>query len=147
MFQGASQINLDAKGRLAVPVKHRESLAAPSSGQLMLTAHPHKCLLLYPLAAWEPICAQVMAFPSMDPRTAVWRRMLIGFANEISLDNAGRILLPPELRAYAGIDKQTMFVGQGKGFEIWSLTAWQEQLNALTSGAAGLPPGTENFSL
>jgi MraZ protein len=56
-------------------------------------------------------------------------------------------LLSPELRTFAGIEKQVMFVGQGSHFEVWSLTAWNEQIAALTSGAAGLPPGTENFSL
>jgi MraZ protein len=73
--------------------------------------------------------------------------MLIGFAENTTLDNAGRILLSPELRTFAGIEKQIMFVGQGTHFEVWSLTAWNEQIAALTSGAAGLPPGTENFSL
>lgn len=147
VFQGASQINLDAKGRLAVPVKHREALAAPSAGQLVMTAHPHKCVLLYPEAHWEPIRQRVMTFPSLDATASVWKRMLIGFAENTTLDNAGRILLSPELRAFAGIEKQIMFVGQGTHFEVWSLTAWNEQIAALTSGAAGLPPGTENFSL
>jgi MraZ protein len=147
VFQGASQINLDGKGRLAVPVKHRDALSAPSAGRLMLTAHPHRCLLLYPLAAWEPIRDRVNTFPSLDATASAWKRMLMGFADELALDNSGRILISPELRAYAGIEKQTMFVGQGSHFEIWSLPAWQDQLKALTSGAAGLPPGTENFSL
>lgn len=147
MFQGASQINLDAKGRLAVPVKHREALAAPSAGQLVMTAHPHKCVLLYPEANWEPIRQRVMTFPSLDATASVWKRMLIGFAENTTLDNAGRILLSPELRTFASIEKQIMFVGQGTHFEVWSLNAWNEQIAALTSGAAGLPPGTENFSL
>ena len=73
--------------------------------------------------------------------------MLIGFAENTTLDNAGRILLSPELRTFAGIEKQLMFVGQGTHFEVWSLNAWNEQIAALTSGAAGLPPGTENFAL
>ncbi len=147
MFQGASQINLDVKGRLAVPVKHRDGLSAPSGGRLVLTAHPDKCLLLYPQATWEPIRDRVMKFPAMNATASVWKRMLIGFAEELMLDNAGRILVSPEMRAFAGIEKQIMFVGQGSHFEVWSLTAWNEQLSALTSGSAGLPPGTEDFSL
>lgn len=147
MFQGASQINLDAKGRLAVPVKHRDGLASPSEGKLVLTAHPHGCLVLYPLAAWEPKRDQLNKFPSLDRTASAWKRLLIGFAEEITLDAAGRLLVSPELRAYAGIEKQVMFVGQGSHFEVWNLAAWNDQLKALTSGAAGLPPGTENFSL
>jgi MraZ protein len=147
VFQGASQISLDAKGRLAVPVKHRDPLAAPSAGKLVLTAHPEGALLLYPLQAWEPIRNKVMTFPSLDRTAALWKRLLIGFAEDVLLDNAGRILVSPELRNYAGIEKQIMMVGQGTHFEIWNLSAWNDQLKALTSGAAGLPPGTENFSL
>jgi MraZ protein len=147
MFQGASQINLDVKGRLAVPVRHRDGLSSPSQGQLVLTAHPHKCLLLYPAAAWEPIRDQVMKFPAMNQTTAVWKRMLIGFAEDVTLDNAGRINVSPELRAFAGIEKQIMFIGQGSHFELWSLAAWNEQLSTLTSGQVALPPGTEDFSL
>jgi MraZ protein len=147
MFQGASQINLDVKNRLAVPVKHRVGLEQPSNGKLVLTANPDRCLLLYPQAAWEPIRDRVMKFSAMNATTSVWKRMLIGFAEDIELDSGGRILLSPELRSFAGIEKQIMFIGQGSHFEIWSLTAWNEQLSKLTSGAAGLPPGTEDFSL
>jgi MraZ protein len=147
VFQGASQISLDAKGRLGVPVKHREPLAAANGGRLVLTAHPEGCLLMYPLQAWEPIRDKVMTFPSLDRTASLWKRLLIGFAEEVALDSAGRILVSPELRSYAGIEKQIMLVGQGSHFEVWNVSAWNEQLQALMSGTAGLPPGTENFSL
>jgi len=147
VFQGASELNLDVKGRMAVPVKHREGLSAPSGGKLVLTAHPEGCLLMYPLANWEPIRNQVMGFPSLDRTAALYKRLLIGFAEEHVLDGNGRVLISPELRKYAGIEKLVMFVGQGSHFEIWNASAWEAQLKSLTSGAAGLPPGTENFSL
>lgn len=147
MFQGASQISLDAKGRLTVPTRHRDGLAAPSSGRLVLTGHPHRCLLLYPEANWLPIRDSALKLNAMNPATAAWKRMLIGFAEDHALDATGRILISPELRAFAGIEKQAMFVGQGAYFEIWSLNAWNEQLGLVTSGAAGLPPGDQTFSL
>ncbi|MBL8517124.1 MAG: division/cell wall cluster transcriptional repressor MraZ [Betaproteobacteria bacterium] len=148
MFQGASQLNLDAKGRLAVPTKHREPLALPGGGRLTLTAHPHGCLLLYPAPAWEPIRQKVLAFPSTDPTASVWKRILVGFAEEFALDNAGRILVSPELRDFAHIDKQVMFVGQGTHFEIWSVESWKAQLEKLVNGGSpSLPPGMESFSL
>ena len=154
MFQGASELSLDVKGRMAVPVKHREGLAAPAAsqgapagGKLVLTAHPEGCLLMYPLSAWEPIRDRVMTFPSLDRTASVWKRLLIGFAEEHTLDNNGRVLLSPELRKFAAIEKQVMFVGQGTHFEIWNVAAWDAQLKSLTSGTAGLPPGTETFTL
>ncbi len=147
MFQGASELNLDVKGRMAVPVKHRDPLSAPSDGKLVMTAHPEGCLLLYPLKHWQPISEKLMTFPSLDRTASIWKRLLIGFAEEHVLDTNGRVLISPELRKYAGIEKLVMFIGQGTHFEIWNAGAWDAQLKSLTSGAAGLPPGTENFSL
>jgi MraZ protein len=148
VFQGASQINLDAKGRLAVPTRVREPLTQGGTVGLVVTAHPDKCLLLYPAPAWEPIRNRVLGFSSLDPAFNPWKRLLVGFAEEIGLDGAGRLLISPELRAFAGIDKRAMFVGQGSHFEIWDLERWQEQLDRLTSGGTPvLPPGMENFSL
>lgn len=148
VFQGASQINLDAKGRLAVPTRHREPLCPPGEGALVLTAHPDGCLLLYPFPAWEPIRSRIMGFPALDRTASLWKRLLVGFAEDIVLDASGRILVSPELRRFAGIEKQAMFVGQGSHFEIWNLDSWGKQLEALRQGnASGLPSGMENFSL
>ena len=148
MFQGANQINLDAKGRMAVPTRAREPLTQGGTVKLVLTAHPDSCLLLYPAPAWEPIRAQVMSFPSLDRQASLWKRLLVGFAQEVEPDAAGRLLVPPELRDFAKIDRQVMFVGQGSHFEIWDLESWNAQLESLRSGGSpSLPPGMENFSL
>ncbi|HWQ37119.1 MAG TPA: division/cell wall cluster transcriptional repressor MraZ [Burkholderiales bacterium] len=147
MFQGATSLSLDAKGRLAVPTKHRDRLQAGSEGKLVLTAHPHKCLLLYPFAAWEPIRSRIMAFPSFDPQLSLWKRLLIGYAEELELDGAGRLLISPALRKFANLDKELMLVGQGSHFEIWSQSAWEQQLEQLANAPEKLPPGMENFSL
>jgi MraZ protein len=89
-----------------------------------------------------------MAFPSLDPAFNPWKRLLVGFAEELSLDGAGRLLISPELRAFAGIDQRVMFIGQGSYYEIWDLERWQQQLDRLTAGGNPvLPPGMENFSL
>ena len=148
MFQGANQVNLDAKGRMAVPARVREPLTQGGTVKLVLTAHPEGCLLLYPEPAWEPIRARVMAFPSLDRQLNLWKRLLIGFAQECEPDGAGRLLIPPELRDFARITRQVMFVGQGTHFEIWDLEQWNAQLEILRSGGSpSLPPGMENFSL
>ena len=148
MFQGATQINLDAKGRMAVPTRVRDPLTAGGTVKLVLTAHPDGCLLLYPQPAWEPIRAQVMAFPSLDRAFSVWKRLLVGFAEELEPDSAGRLLISSELRSFAKITRPVMFVGQGSHFEIWDLEIWNAQLERLKSGGSpSLPPGMENFSL
>ena len=148
MFQGASQINLDAKGRMAVPTRVRDPLTQGGTVGVVLTAHPDGCLVLYPGPAWEPVRARVMSFPSTNGQASLWKRLLVGFAEDLALDGAGRLLVSPELRSYARIDKRVMFVGQGSHFEIWDLEGWNQQLERLRAGGADtLPPGMENFSL
>jgi MraZ protein len=147
MFQGAAALSLDAKGRLTVPARHRDALQENSpSTSLVLTAHPDGCLLLYPASAWEPIRARVMSFPALDARFSVWKRLLVGFAEEVAIDAASRVLISPELRKFAALEKQVMLVGQGSHFEIWNRDTWEKQLQQLTAQNQ-LPPGMEDFVL
>ncbi|MBK6909297.1 MAG: division/cell wall cluster transcriptional repressor MraZ [Rhodocyclaceae bacterium] len=148
MFQGAAALNLDAKGRMAVPAKHRDALVAHGAGHLVVTAHPHRCLLLYPAPAWEPIRNQLNAASSLQVESAMVKRLLVGFAEDIEMDSAGRLLLSPTLRKFAGLEKEIWMVGQGSHFEIWSDAGWQAQQEAIFSlGDKLLPPGLENLAL
>ena len=148
MFQGATALSLDAKGRLAVPARHREALVAASEGQLVLTAHPHRCLLLYPSPAWEPIRDKVLAASSLDPKAAAIKRLLVGNARDESLDSAGRLLVSPELRLFAQLEKQVWLVGQGTHFEIWSDAGWRQQQEVFLGMVdQSLPPGLEDLAL
>lgn len=148
MFQGAAQLMLDAKGRLAIPARHRDVLAQ-SGAPLVMTAHPHRCLLLYPSAAWEPIRDKILAAPSFDPRSAALKRILVGNARDIEMDAAGRLLVAPELRDTAEMDKQVWLVGMGSHFELWSDAGWRRQHETAFEALAGAepPPGFEGFSL
>ncbi|MBU3735750.1 MAG: division/cell wall cluster transcriptional repressor MraZ [Methylobacterium sp.] len=148
MFRGATSLNLDAKGRLAVPSKHREALFAEAAGRLVLTAHPHRCLLLYPLPAWEPIQSRIMSLSSFDPQSSKMQRLLVGYAEDVELDSAGRLLVSSVLREFAGLDKQVMLVGQGSHFEVWSMDSWRQQLERVMAGdEMSLPAELEGFSL
>lgn len=148
MFQGAAPLSLDAKGRMAVPSRHRDALVAAGEGRLVVTAHPHRCLLLYPQPAWVPIRAQILAAPSLQIESAMVRRLLVGFAEDAELDSAGRLLLSPALRQYAGLDKEIWLVGQGSHFEIWSDAGWRAQQEAILAlGDKLLPAGLENLAL
>lgn len=146
-FRGVAQLVLDAKGRLAIPSKHREGLANGGS-RLVITADPGGCLLLYPLDQWEPIQAELMQLPSFDPTSRGIQRLLVGHADDVEIDAAGRILVPPALRQYAHLDKHVVLVGQGRKFELWDAAAWQrETAQAITFPASGLPPELDGFSL
>lgn len=147
MFQGAAALSVDAKGRVAIPARHRDALV-PEGAPLVVTAHPHRCLLVYPQHAWEPISRQIAAMPGLDPRTATLKRLLVGFAQSEVLDGAGRVLLAPSLRQWAALDKQVWLVGQGSHFELWSDAGWQAQQEAMQSlDSDALPPGFESLAL
>lgn len=146
MFQGATELSLDAKGRLAVPTRHREALA--SAGAVVLTAHPDGCLLLYPSLAWEPIGSRIQSLSSFDPQARWWQRLLVGHAEEIVPDSQGRILISPALRKRATLSKNVMLIGQGSHFEVWDVALWEEKLaQALTQVSSASPLGNETFSL
>lgn len=147
MFQGATELSLDAKGRLAVPTRHRDALAS-AGGKVVLTAHPDGCLLLYPHLTWEPLRARLQGLSNFNEQARWWQRLLLGFAEELELDGSGRILVSPALRKLAGLQKQVMLVGQGSRFEVWDLERWEAKLTEAMQMAAGSPPpGTEGFAL
>ena len=148
MFQGATALSLDVKGRLAIPARHREALVQASGGELVLTAHPHRCLLLYPAPAWAPIRDKVLAASSLNAHSAAIKRLLVGNARDETLDSAGRLLVSPELRQFAQFEKQVWLVGQGTHFEIWSDAGWRQQQEVfLGMGDQSLPPGLEDLAL
>ena len=148
MFRGATNLSMDAKGRLAVPAKHRDALLTQSAGNVVLTAHPHGCLLLYPQPAWEPIQAKMMALSSFDKQSSALQRLLVGFAEDVSMDSAGRMLVSPVLRDFAGLDKEVMLVGQGSHFELWNMEAWRAQLaQVMQDDNFSMPSELEGFSL
>lgn len=142
VFEGATALSLDAKGRLAIPARHRELLLAAAEGSLVLTAHPHRCLLLYPSPAWQPIRDQILKASSLDTRAASIKRVLVGNARSETLDSAGRLLVVNELREYANLEKTVYLVGMGSHFEIWSEAGWKQQNDLAAEALSGdLPPG------
>jgi hypothetical protein len=82
-------------------------------GRLVLTAHPHRCLLLYPEPAWEPIRDKVLAASSINPQSAAIKRLLVGNAREEAMDAAGRLLIAPELRQFASWKSRSGWSGRG----------------------------------
>jgi len=145
-FHGAAVITLDAKGRVAIPTRHRSALLGTDS-PLVLTAHPDGCVLIYPAAEWEPVRAKVEAFPSFHPQASWWKRLLLGFEEHVAPDGSGRILLPGALRAHAKLERDAMMVGQGRYFELWDSGVWSAKLGQALVGSATPPPGMEDFSL
>ena len=128
MFRGINSVNLDAKGRIALPSRYRDQLLKSCAGLLVVTIDiNHRCLLLYPKPEWELIERKIESLPSLDANSERVKHLLIGHANDLELDNSGRVLLPQELRLYAALEKHVCLIGQGKKLEIWEQEAWNRQ--------------------
>lgn len=148
MFRGVTHLALDNKGRLAIPAKHREALLTRADGHMVLTADPSRCLLIYPFPEWEPIQKRLMGLSSFDEKIRALQRLLVGHADDVDLDGAGRILVPPSLRQFATLEKRVVLVGQGNKFELWDEEQWQNRTaQAVAFPAGGLPPELDGFSL
>jgi MraZ protein len=129
MFRGINKVSLDAKGRIAIPTKCRETLeSGVNDGEVIITIDTEeRCLLLYPFSVWEDIEKKIESLPSFNKESRRIQRLLIGHATEMFLDNQGRIVLPQELREYAELKKRAVLVGQGKKIEIWDLNHWSQK--------------------
>ena len=148
MYRGATLLNLDGKSRVAIPTKYLEVLMLESSGSIVITAHPHGCLLLYPKSAWEPIQDKVMKFSSFDKKSSGLQRLLVGYAEDVNIDASGRLLISSELRAFSDIDKTLMLFGQGSHFELWSQDLWGKEINQININENNeLPDEIGGFSL
>ncbi len=126
MFRGASAVNLDTKGRMAIPSTYRAVMQERCEGKFVVTVNNTRenCLWLYPLDEWERVEAKVVSLPSFDPNHQKLKRFLIGYASDVEMDRSGRILLPAPLRDFAMLQKEIYLVGQGNKFEIWNGELW-----------------------
>lgn len=128
MFRGLHHINLDAKGRLAIPTKYRERLAESCAARLVVTVNDQdRCLLVYPLSEWEKVQEKINALPDRHPAARKLKRMLIGYATDLDCDANGRIQLSQPLREYAHLAKETVLVGLSNKFELWDKASWEAQ--------------------
>jgi MraZ protein len=122
MFFGETAINLDAKGRLAVPMRYREDLREQCGNRMVLTysAFDSGVLWLYLEKEWQRVRDEVMALPSLNSSHRSLQRRLVGSATAVEPDGNGRILLPPSLRDVTGLEKRVVMLGMGSRFEIWN---------------------------
>jgi MraZ protein len=124
VFQGASFVALDTKGRLSVPTRHRDVLSATSASQLTMTKHPHGCIMIFPRSEWERFRERIASLPM---QAQWWKRIFLGNAMDVDMDATGRVLVSPELRSAAGISKDTVLLGMGNYFELWDAQTYEAQ--------------------
>jgi MraZ protein len=151
MFRGVQHINMDAKGRLAMPARQREPLLSRCEGQIVVTIDTQAaCLVIYPLPEWERIEQDIQGLPALKPAVKRFQRLMLGYATDLELDGNGRMLLPQPLREYAQLDKKLVLVGQGNKLELWSEALWlaeREQALQDSGPEADLPEELMSLTL
>jgi len=126
---------------MSVPAKHRDALLVQGEGRVTLTKHPDGCLMLFPRPEWEAFRARVAQLP-MDAHW--WRRIFLGNATELDLDGAGRILVSPELRSAAGIEREVILLGMGSHLELWDAATYATKEQAAMM--QGVPDALKQFT-
>ena len=124
MFQGASSLSLDAKGRLSVPTRHRDALNEMAEGQVTLTKNPHGCLMLFPRPQWLLFRDRIAQLPMS---AQWWKRIFLGNAMDVEMDGTGRVLISPELRQAVGLSRDAVLLGMGNHFELWDKATYDAQ--------------------
>jgi len=132
---------LDGKGRIAVPARHRELLSAMGVSQLTITKQPGGSLMMFPRPAWEAFRDKVAALPM---EAAGWKRVFLGNAMDVDIDGSSRVLIAPELRAFAGLTRDVMLLGMGSHLELWDATAYAEHEAAVMQSE--MPDSLKTFS-
>lgn len=125
MFMGTYNNSIDTKNRMIVPSKHRDQLG----GRCVLTKGMDKCLYIYSMAEWEKQMDKIEALPESDPKVRVFIRHFCANAVDCEFDKQGRIVIPAELKEYAGIDKELVTMGAMRKIEVWSKEVWDSPDN------------------
>jgi len=151
LFRGVSSLNLDAKGRIAIPARYRERLVELCASELVITVDKDRCLLIYPQPTWQVIEEKLLGLPSFDQTSRNLQRLYIGNAHDIEMDGQGRVLLPQELRRFANLDKKVALVGQINKFELWDEETWNARQDAwlqkIDLNALELPDDFKSISI
>jgi MraZ protein len=125
VFRGSFQHTIDPKGRLSIPSKFRDELLERGTDTLVLVEGDH-CIWAYPMDEWERLEEKLRQQPQFSEEMLTFVRRTVGSAKDCVVDRAGRTLVPPELREFAGLHKDVVIVGTLGKFEIWNPERWSD---------------------
>lgn len=137
MFRGITATTIDSKGRISIPTKHREEIHTACGGHLVITVDIDRCLLIYPFPEWERVEAELLSLPNARRQVRRWHRLYLGYAKPCEVDGQSRVLLPTELREFAGLKKNVFLLGQGNKFELWDEKRWNDSTEGWIEEEAG----------
>ncbi len=125
MFSGTTTLTLDAKGRIAIPARHRALLHEMCEGKLMISYNPmDKCLPIYPYDEWVQCKQKMDAVKDRSSTFRSFQRILYANTYEVDMDSNGRVLIPQSSREKIGLEKNAALVGHGEKFELWAEDVW-----------------------
>ena len=128
MFLGQYQHNIDEKGRLTIPARYRDLLAAQGA---YVTLGFDKNLIVLTVPSFEQVSKRVNRMSMTDPRARLLKRLIFSNAQLVAVDKTGRILIPQFLREAVHLDSEAVVAGAGGYFEIWSPEFWSGQTNLM----------------
>lgn len=134
-FLGEYEATLDAKGRFLLPAGFKKQLPEGEAEKFVINRGFEKCLTLYPMKTWEPLFAKIAGLNEFDPKQREFRRAFLNGATYVEPDTAGRILLPPSLKAYAEMTKDIVLMATGDKIEIWDSNKYKQFFDSISSDA------------
>jgi MraZ protein len=143
VFEGPSALTLDGKGRVSMPARYRDDLQAVCANRLTVTKHPHGCLMIFPRPAWESFRDQLAQLPFSMVGV---KRVFLGHADDVEMDGTSRVLIHPELRGWAGLERDVKLLGMGSHFELWAADRYAAQeAGVMESAAAAAAAALDNL--
>ncbi len=146
MFRGRFEHTIDPKGRVSIPAKFRELLAEKDDDRVIITNFD-RCLVAYPYEEWRNVEEKIGSLSMVKKEVKAFQRFFVSGATECPIDKLGRILIPPTLRDYAQLEKDVVFAGMGKMFEIWSSRRWVEEIKRAEENFEGMRESLSNLGV
>lgn len=125
-FLGEFEATLDSKGRFLLPAGFKRQIPEGESTRFVINRGFEKCLSLYPMQSWQPLYQQIGKLNDFEPRVREFKRLFLNGAIEVEPDTAGRILIPQNLKDYAGLGKDIVLAAAVNKIEIWDQEKYQK---------------------
>ena len=146
MFRGRFEHTIDSKGRVSIPAKFRELLSEKYDDRIIITNFD-RCLVAYPYEEWRSVEDRISSLSMVKKEVKAFQRFFISGATECPIDKLGRVLIPPTLRDYALLEKDVVFAGMGKMFELWSRERWTEEIKRAEENFEGMRESLASLGL
>src|ERR1700745_982324 len=132
-FLGEYEATIDNKGRFLLPAGIKKQLPEGDNTQFVINRGFEKCLTLYPIKTWEPIFSEISKLNDFDPKVREFRRYFLNGATIIEPDGAGRLLIPPNLKDHAGLQKDIVLVSAVNKIEIWDSKKYHQLFDSFSA--------------